>query len=325
MVRFYDDSLIKYARLFDRLPFNLSGISGELFEHFESAVDSLIKYARLTAMTHLCRRHSTAARWEPLCKTVPPADFLRLIEKRWQLSTGNPYSLLRNVRRIRCQRKMFIVCFIATWSLWSSTVPQVGPFRFCYSTTYMAFRKVPIGTLRNMTVSGWKCLALRRRQGLVDFFVRIEVLCGFTVSLVRLFRFYRSIISRFAKYQLVLCETRRFLVGNALLGEGGSLSSIVSPAVGFCVALLSFWFACFGFIYRYHRVSQSTNWYFAKRDGYKRKNESSATWSVKCGFDRTFLLLSFVRCFVSQSTISFRFAKYRKPNEIIASAFAKWY
>ena len=47
----------------------LSGISGELFEHFESAVDSLIKYARLTAMTDLCRRHSTrtAARWEPLC------------------------------------------------------------------------------------------------------------------------------------------------------------------------------------------------------------------------------------------------------------------
>ena len=43
------------------------------------------------------------------------------------------------------------------------------------------------------------------------------------------------------------------------------------------------------------------------------KNESSATWSLKCGFDRTFLLLSFVRCFVSQSTISFRFAKYRKP------------
>ena len=27
---------------FERLPFNLSGISGELFEHFESAVDSLI-------------------------------------------------------------------------------------------------------------------------------------------------------------------------------------------------------------------------------------------------------------------------------------------
>ena len=93
------------------------------------------------------------------------------------------------------------------------------------------------------------------------------------------------------------------------------MSSIVSSAVRFCVALLSVWFACFGFIYRYHRVSQSTNWYFAKRDGYKRKHESSATWSVKCGFDRTFLLLSFVRCFASQSTISFRFAKYRKPSK----------
>ena len=102
---------------------------------------------------------------------------------------------------------------------------------------HMAFRKVPIGTLRNETVSGRKCLALRRRQGLVDCFVRIEVLCGFIVGLVRLF--HRSIISRFAKYQLVLCETRRFPVGNALLGEGGSLSSIVSSAVTFCVALLS--------------------------------------------------------------------------------------
>ena len=123
--------------------------------------------------------------------------------------------------------------------------------------------------LRNETVSGWKCLALRRRQLIIDCFVRIEVLCGFTVSLVRLFRFYRSIISRFAKYQLVLCETRRFPVGNALLGEGGSVSSIVSSVLRFCVALLSVWFACFGFIYRYHRVSQSTNWYFAKRDGFR--------------------------------------------------------
>ena len=43
-----------------------------------------------------------------------------------------------------------------------------------------------------------------------------------------------------------------------------------------------------------------------------RKNESSATWSVKCGFDRTFLLLSFVRCSVSQSSISFRFVSFRK-------------
>ena len=51
---------------FDRLPFNLRGISGELFEQFESAVNSLIKYARITAMTNLCRRHSTAAGWEPL-------------------------------------------------------------------------------------------------------------------------------------------------------------------------------------------------------------------------------------------------------------------
>ena len=58
--------LIDVSLSFDRLPFNLSGISGELFEYFESAVDSLIKYARLTAMTNLCRRHSTAARWEHL-------------------------------------------------------------------------------------------------------------------------------------------------------------------------------------------------------------------------------------------------------------------
>ena len=59
-------TFIDISLSFDRLPFNLSGTSGELFEHFESAVDSLIKYARLTAMTNLCRRHSTAARWEPL-------------------------------------------------------------------------------------------------------------------------------------------------------------------------------------------------------------------------------------------------------------------
>ena len=59
-------TFIDVSLSFDRLLFNLSGISGELFEHFESAVDSLIKYARLTAMTNLCRRHSTAARWEPL-------------------------------------------------------------------------------------------------------------------------------------------------------------------------------------------------------------------------------------------------------------------
>ena len=45
---------------------------------------------------------------------MPPPDVLRLLEKRWQLSTGNPFSLLRNVRRIRCQWKMFIVCFIAS-------------------------------------------------------------------------------------------------------------------------------------------------------------------------------------------------------------------
>ena len=61
-------TFIDVSLSFDRLSFNLSGISGELFEHFESAVDSLIKYARLTAMTNLCRRHSTAARWEPLWK-----------------------------------------------------------------------------------------------------------------------------------------------------------------------------------------------------------------------------------------------------------------
>ena len=59
-------TFIDVSLSFDRLLLNLSGISGELFEHFESAVDSLIKYARLTAMTNLCRRHSTAARWEPL-------------------------------------------------------------------------------------------------------------------------------------------------------------------------------------------------------------------------------------------------------------------
>ena len=36
--------------------------------HFTPVVPvvPLIKYARLTAMTHLCRRHSTAACWEPL-------------------------------------------------------------------------------------------------------------------------------------------------------------------------------------------------------------------------------------------------------------------
>ena len=62
-------TFIDVSLSFDRLLFNLSGISGELFEHFESAVDSLIKYARLTAMTNLCRRHFTAARWEPLCST----------------------------------------------------------------------------------------------------------------------------------------------------------------------------------------------------------------------------------------------------------------
>ena len=40
-------TFIDVSLSFDRLPFNLSGISGELFEHFESAVDSFIKYARL--------------------------------------------------------------------------------------------------------------------------------------------------------------------------------------------------------------------------------------------------------------------------------------
>ena len=104
-------------------------------------------------------------------------------------------------------------------------------------------------------------------------------------------------------------DSRRFPVGNALLGEGGSLSSIVSSAVRFCVALLSVWFACFGFIYRYHRVSQSTNWYFAKRDGYKRKNESSATWSVLIALSSYSLLFvaSFRKVpfrFVSQTTVS---------------------
>ena len=63
-------TVIDVSFSFDRLLFNLSGISGELFEHFESAVDSLIKYARLTAMTNLCRCHFTAARWEPLCSGV---------------------------------------------------------------------------------------------------------------------------------------------------------------------------------------------------------------------------------------------------------------
>ena len=63
----------------------------------------------------------------------------------------------------------------------------------------IAFRKVPTGILRNETVSGRKRFAWRRRQCFVDCFVRIEVLCGFTVGLVRLFRFYLSISSRFAK------------------------------------------------------------------------------------------------------------------------------
>ena len=36
-------TFIDVSLSFDRLPFNLSGISGELFEHFESAVDSLIR------------------------------------------------------------------------------------------------------------------------------------------------------------------------------------------------------------------------------------------------------------------------------------------
>ena len=85
-----------------------------------------------------------------------------------------------------------------------------------------------------------------------------------------------------------------------------------------CVALLSVWFVCFGFIYQQHRVSQSTNWYFAKQDGYKRENESSATWSVKCRFDRTFLLLSFVRSFVSESTISFRFVSQSTVSQSVA-------
>ena len=34
-------TFIDVSLSFDRLLFNLSGISGELFEHFESAVDSL--------------------------------------------------------------------------------------------------------------------------------------------------------------------------------------------------------------------------------------------------------------------------------------------
>ena len=63
----------------------------------------------------------------------------------------------------------------------------------------IAFRKVPIGTLRNETVSGRKRFAWRRRQLVVDCFVCSWVLCGFTVGLVRLFRFYLSISSRFAK------------------------------------------------------------------------------------------------------------------------------
>ena len=52
-----------------RLSYVRSDIPGELFERFESALDSLIKYARLMAMTmtNLCKRHSTAARWEPVC------------------------------------------------------------------------------------------------------------------------------------------------------------------------------------------------------------------------------------------------------------------
>ena len=57
--------------------------------------------------------------------------------------------------------------------------------------------------------------------------------------------------SRFAKYQLVLCETRQFPVGNAWLGEGGRFSKrIVLSIVRFRAALLSVWFVCFGFIYR---------------------------------------------------------------------------
>ena len=113
----------------------------------------------------------------------------------------------------------------------------------------ITFRKVPIGTLRNETVSGRKCLALRRRQGFVDCFVRIEVLCGFTIS--------RSFVSVSFINNIAF---RKVPIGTL----------------------------------RNETVSG-------------RKNESSATWSVKCGFDSTFLLLSFVRCFVSQSTISFRF------------------
>ena len=69
-------TVIDVSFSFDRLLFNLSGISGELFEHFESAVDSLIKYARLTAMTNLCRRHLTAARWEPLCACTCQIGFV---------------------------------------------------------------------------------------------------------------------------------------------------------------------------------------------------------------------------------------------------------
>ena len=45
---------------------------------------------------------------------------------------------------------------------------------------------------------------------------------------------------------------------------------------------LSLWFVWLSLVW--HRVSQSTNGYLAKRDSYKRKNESSNTWPVKWGF-----------------------------------------
>ena len=88
----------------------------------------------------------------------------------------------------RTRRQGFVDCFVRSEVLCGFTVGLVRLFRFLLIDN-IAFRKVPIGTLRNDTVPGRKCLARTRRQGFVDCFVRSEVLCGFTVGLVRLFRF----------------------------------------------------------------------------------------------------------------------------------------
>ena len=74
---------------FDRLSFVLNDISGELFEHFESTVDSIIKYAGLTAITNSCRGYASAARWEHLWPCV-----LRL-----SFRGGRPFFLFRGITR----------------------------------------------------------------------------------------------------------------------------------------------------------------------------------------------------------------------------------